>query len=77
MTGPREGRPANQLRRRDDGRIVDYQWDFGDPASAHDTSNEAAPSHTYATAGVYRVTLTVTDDRGVTGSVQHAITVGP
>jgi PKD repeat protein len=42
-----------------DGSIVSYGWDFGDqsPASSGETT-----SHTYATAGTYLVTLTVTDD---------------
>jgi gliding motility-associated-like protein len=35
---------------------VSYQWTFGDGS----TSAEASPSHVYATAGVYQVSLTVT-----------------
>ncbi|MFH1725630.1 MAG: Ig-like domain-containing protein [Elusimicrobiota bacterium] len=53
-----------------DGIIEAYTWDFGDgsPADAG-----ASPSHTYQEAGVYTVTLTVTDDEGGTG--QDALTV--
>ena len=47
----------------EDGNIVAYKWDFGDGTS----SNDAEPLHQYATAGVYKVTLTVTDDKGDTG----------
>ena len=47
-----------------DGSIVGYSWDFGDGA----TSSAANPTHTYSAAGVYTVTLTVTDDQGATGS---------
>ena len=46
-----------------DGYIVSYDWDWGD-GTAHGTG--ATPSHTYADNGVYDVTLTVTDDDGVT-----------
>jgi len=37
-----------------------YSWNFGD-ASTTSTSTLAAPTHTYAAAGLYLVTLTVTD----------------
>ena len=47
----------------EDGNIVAYKWDFGDGTS----SNDAEPLHQYTTAGVYKVTLTVTDDKGDTG----------
>lgn len=43
-----------------DGSIVSYQWSFGDGNS----STQANPSHTYAAAGSYNVSLTVTDDGG-------------
>ena len=43
-----------------DGTIVAYDWDFGDG----NTATGATPSHTYAAAGNYTVTLTVTDDGG-------------
>jgi PKD repeat protein len=49
-----------------DGVIVNYQWDFGDGSTA--TGVQA--NHTFATAGVYTVTLTVTDDAG--DSAQHS-----
>jgi PKD repeat protein len=37
---------------------TDYAWDFGDGATTAGT--DTSPSHTYSTAGVYSVTLTVT-----------------
>jgi len=46
----------------EDGNIVSYKWDFGDGT----TSIDGEPLHQYATAGVYKVTLTVTDDKGDT-----------
>jgi PKD repeat protein len=45
-----------------DGHLpLTYAWAFGDGA----TGTGATPSHTYATNGVYTVTLTVTDARGL------------
>ncbi len=43
-----------------DGTIASRSWDFGDGG----TSSQANPSHTYAAAGSYTVTLTVTDNDG-------------
>jgi hypothetical protein len=42
--------------RDSDGTLVSYAWDFGDGS----TGAGASASHTYATAGSYPVTLTVT-----------------
>jgi PKD repeat protein len=54
-----------------DGTVASYAWDFGDGV----TGTEAAASHTYVAAGTYQVTLTVTDDKGATGSVTQPVTV--
>ncbi|EIC09471.1 PKD domain containing protein, partial [Microbacterium laevaniformans OR221] len=54
-----------------DGSIVSYAWDFGDQS----TGTGATASHTYAAAGTYQVVLTVTDDRGATGTKTSAVTV--
>jgi PKD repeat protein len=43
-----------------DGTIKNYQWDFGDDI----TSSGESTSHSYSAVGNYRVTLTVTDDKG-------------
>ena len=56
----------------DDGEIVSGVWDFGDG----NTSTDPAPVHAYATGGSWTVTLTVTDDEGITGSVTETIHVG-
>lgn len=49
-----------------DGRIVTYLWNFGDG----DTELSSSPTarHSYDLAGTYNVTLTVTDDRGLSAS---------
>lgn len=54
-----------------DGTITGYAWNYGD----NTTGNGATTSHTYATAGTYTVTLTVTDDDGATGSTTRQVTV--
>ena len=43
-----------------DGRIIRYEWDFGDG----NTGVGARVDHTYIQPGAYMVTLTVTDDSG-------------
>ncbi len=45
-----------------DGTVVRYDWSFGDGTSALNAG--AKPTHVYAKAGTYTVTLTVTDDAG-------------
>ncbi len=54
-----------------DGSIAGYSWNFGDAT----TSTAQNPSHSYAAAGTYNVTLTVTDNQGATNSVSHSVTV--
>lgn len=48
-----------------DGLIENYRWNMGDGT----VLEGATVTHTFATSGDYRVTLTVTDDSGVANSV--------
>ncbi|MEA5117249.1 MAG: PKD domain-containing protein, partial [Propionicimonas sp.] len=54
-----------------DGTIASYDWDFGDG----EVGTGVSPNHTYAAPGTYTVKLTVTDNRGGTDTVSHALTV--
>jgi len=54
-----------------DGTIVSYEWDWGD-GSAHDTTEAA--THDWP-KGTYTVTLTVTDNDGVSASTTVEVTV--
>lgn len=54
-----------------DGSIVSYAWDFDDGS----TGTGTLPWHTYYVAGVYTVTLVVTDDMGATANATATITV--
>ena len=54
-----------------DGRIASWSWDFGDG----NTATTQNPAHTYAAAGSYQVTLTVTDDAAAPASVGRTVSV--
>jgi PKD repeat protein len=54
-----------------DGSIVAYAWNFGD---GHSGSGRT-PTHAFAQAGTYSVTLTVTDSGGQRASVSEPVTV--
>jgi PKD repeat protein len=56
-----------------DGTIVTYNWNFGDGTTLEDGG--ATPTHTYATAGTYNVTLTVVDNDGLSDSDSTTATI--
>lgn len=59
----------------DGGSIVQWSWNLGDGSPAVSGRN---PCHTYTLAGVYEVTLTVTDNEGLTHSATTIVTIlGP
>jgi PKD repeat protein len=58
------------------GSVTQWHWNFGDPGSG--LSNSATipnPSHTFATAGSYTVTLIISNSTGCSDTVVKAITV--
>lgn len=54
-----------------DGTIATYGWDFGDGSSGSGIN----PTHTYADPGTYTVSLTVTDNGGLTDTQSTTATV--
>ena len=56
-----------------DGNITNYAWNFGDGNIT--TITEPVIAHSYASAGSYDITLTVTDDDGATNSTSKVIEV--
>lgn len=61
----------NGANSTDDVGVVSYNWTFGDGT----TGTGATVSHTYARAGTYQVTLTVTDGGGLTNSLTKSVTL--
>ena len=51
--------------------VISYDWTFGDGGTATGTT----VSHAFGVAATYNVTLTVTDDRGATGSTTASVVV--
>ncbi len=49
-----------------------YQWDFGDGSP---TSTLMCPSHMYAEAGIYQVTLSIWDFAGCSNTIMHEVEV--
>jgi PKD repeat protein len=58
-----------------DGEIANYTWVVMDGTTLVTTLYGAAPIHAFAAAGTYTVTLTVTDDGGLTGTDAMTVTV--
>ena len=56
-------------------RIMNYAWDWGD-GTTDNFNSSPTEDHDWVGAGVYAVTLTVTDDLGQRASTTQLITVG-
>ena len=61
-----------------DGNIVSYSWNFGDPGSPSNTSNSPTPNHQFTSntgPKKYTVTLTVTDNGGSSSTEEFIVSV--
>jgi gliding motility-associated-like protein len=67
-----EDRLANFSVTGTSGTIATYAWDFGTGA----TSNAAAPTYTYTTAGDYTLSLILTTDKGCIDTLTEPIHIG-
>lgn len=61
-----------------DGFITNFSWSFGDGSSSNSSSNvSCCITHVYTAPGNYTVTLTVTDNAGLTGTANATVMVVP
>jgi PKD repeat protein len=76
ITGPTTAAVSQTVRfdggsSSDDGQVVDYAWEFGDGTAGQGITT----THAYTQTGAYTVTLTVTDDDGLTDAATHTIQI--
>jgi chitinase len=78
INGPDSGAPGESLgfsgsgSNDPDGDPLTYSWQFGDASE----SSLANPQHSYAAAGRYSVTLTVTDPTGAEDTATTSVRIG-
>ena len=62
---------ASDISPADQAAGFTYSWSFGDGG----TATGATPSHAFATAGTYTVTVTATDKYGLSGTASDSISI--
>lgn len=58
-----------------DGAIVLYEWDWNDDGVFDEANNNAITTYSWNDDGSYKVTLRVTDDKGLTNTTTHTISI--
>ncbi|MEW5756792.1 MAG: PKD domain-containing protein [Pseudomonadota bacterium] len=76
ISGPASGMPGsslyfNGIRSTDDGKIVSYEWDFGDGTQGKGQS----VTHIYQNPGTYSVSLEIKDDKGEKAVASHSLNI--
>jgi len=56
---------------------VSCYWNFGEPASNTNTSNQFSPAHLYGSEGIFNISLYVESSNGCVDSTSHTIQILP
>jgi PKD repeat protein len=59
-----------------DGSIANYHWEWGDGTPPRSGPTRISVGHNYRTAGIFTITLTVTDNDGASASSTQQVVVG-
>ncbi len=79
ISGPAQGNVGDELSfdgsdsQPGDSPIVDYEWDYGDGGSS--SSSGPTVAHRFAAAGDYTISLTVTDQNGLTDTITATVQI--
>lgn len=57
------------------GQPAEYHWDFGDPSTLNDVSNEATPAYRYRVPGTYYPTLKINTQYGCEGIIKDTVNI--
>jgi PKD repeat protein len=63
----------NHSQQNNGPAIVYYDWNFGDPASGNNTSNQMNGTHVYADSGTYIVRLAIANTTGCPDTIRKTI----
>ncbi len=67
----------NDLSTPEEGGIIKWEWNFGDPSSSSNTSTDQNPTHSFSEVKTYDVTLKLTTDLGCETLITQQIKINP